>query len=124
MSDAPSPEEAVRTARAPLPNVVEREVSGGVASRDPFMHRAGGVAPEVRDSILSSLYDERKMLLRQRRAAPLSLGDVARLTDLEGYINRWERTEEQGAADDVWRKLEALAGRVVAIGAAAERQPR
>jgi len=68
-----------------------------------------------RAAVLSSLYRERKRLLRAKRLHGLSKEEGAYLDDLTGEINRWERPRSDDSPQaEVWDELERLAAQIVA----------
>lgn len=79
-----------------------------------------------RDAILSSLYAERSGLTRARRLGGLSPQDAEYLSELEAYIDHWEAAEAHEATqqDDVWRRLDEIAGSLLGVQASIEQQRR
>ena len=72
---------------------------------------------EMRDAILSSLYDERKDLSRAKRLGKASPNEESYLNDLNAYIDQWEAEEARTgqADDDVWERLESLASAALSL---------
>jgi len=124
MSDQTTALNAGRTARAVgIESPVAHDRWEGV----PLPLRAESVTPEKRDAILASLYAERSSLLREQRLGTLSAHDAEYLTELEQLVQQWEVAEarEEGAQeDDVWRKIDEIAGSLIGVQAAIEQQRR
>ena len=62
------------------------------------------------------------MLTRKRRIGKMSDAETAQLQELEAYIDEMEIAESHDASAAVWARLEAIAGRVVSLGAGIERK--
>jgi len=45
-----------------------------------------------------------------------------RLRDLEREIDKWERPEAEKRTDEIWQRLEALAGEAIALQAKIEKK--
>lgn len=110
------------------PKLSSRVVSGGTAptgresSQGAYVstvadHARSSREPSTRAAILDALYEERSALTRDRRLSRLTEAGAARLSELEAYIDDIELAEERSAGDAVWRQLERIASRVVAIDA-------
>lgn len=124
MSDQTTALNAGRTARAVgIESPVAQERVEGM----PFPVRAESATPEERDAILASLYEERSSLLREQRLASLSDHDAEYLIELEQLVRQWEAVEarEEAAQDeDLWRKIDEIAGSLIGVQAAIEQQRR
>jgi len=127
MSNTGSPnDEAARTVRGAEPTMIDRTVSGGTLSTvvvdgaSSFGRARASTA--THNAILHSLHEERSMLTRKRRIGKMSDAETAQLQELEAYIDEMEIAESHDASAAVWARLEAIAGRVVSLGAGIERK--
>jgi hypothetical protein len=105
------------SAKKTLPTLESVSPSGGHLQPTPSTVRA---APDEREAILASLHDERSSLLRAKRAGTLKLHDLDYLAELERYIDDWERALEP-PPDDVWTRINRVAGSLLTLQAAVER---
>lgn len=78
--------------------------------------------PEDRDAILRALYDERRAILQAKRLGRAAELDDQRLADIQDYIAFWEAADDrEQRSDEIWMKLDAIAGRVLGVQAEIER---
>jgi hypothetical protein len=79
---------------------------------------APGVRHEHRAAILSSLYDERHRLNRSKRLGQATANELEYLTELNAYIDEWERAEVrevQQRDSAIWARLDEVAAGLVAL---------
>lgn len=120
--------DSIRPQPLQAPTYERASVSGGVSEElqmrrsltvdAPALSRS--VSTEDREAILESLYEERTELTRARRLGTLSPADADYLTDLNRYIDAWEK-DEGASSSDVWKRLEAIASSVLSFQVDVER---